>query len=205
MSLRNQLILSSAATALMLGGLACGYPDPAQDEYLAACGDGIVEGGEQCDDGNLANDDACTSSCKLAFCGDGFVHGGVEVCDDGNVRDGDACNASCSAGSGCGNGVVDPGEACDDGNQNNSDACVGNCVAARCGDGFAQLGVEQCDDGNDVDADGCNNTCTLSQQEIGSCPGLELPVSVANSTSVVGTTQTAEDSAVGSCVLTDDR
>jgi cysteine-rich repeat protein len=29
------------------------------------CGDGILNGGEECDDGNLANDDGCASDCTL--------------------------------------------------------------------------------------------------------------------------------------------
>ncbi|MEO6775700.1 MAG: DUF4215 domain-containing protein [Kofleriaceae bacterium] len=30
------------------------------------CGNGVVEAGEQCDDGNTNNNDACTNACKLA-------------------------------------------------------------------------------------------------------------------------------------------
>ena len=51
----------------------------------AACGDGAVDTGEQCDDANAIDTDACPSSCLNAFCGDGFVQAGVEQCDDGNV------------------------------------------------------------------------------------------------------------------------
>jgi cysteine-rich repeat protein len=46
------------------------------------CGDGVVDGFEECDDGDLDDDDGCTSLCLLPFCGDGVVQPG-EVCDSG--------------------------------------------------------------------------------------------------------------------------
>ena len=42
---------------------------------------GITQAPEVCDDGNLLNSDACLNDCTFAFCGDGFVRGGVEDCD----------------------------------------------------------------------------------------------------------------------------
>ncbi|MFO7181492.1 MAG: hypothetical protein DIU78_022500, partial [Pseudomonadota bacterium] len=47
------------------------------------CGNGKLEEGEECDDGNADNGDDCLSSCREATCGDGFVREGVEECDDG--------------------------------------------------------------------------------------------------------------------------
>jgi cysteine-rich repeat protein len=59
------------------------------------CGNSIVEGGEQCDDGNLNNGDGCSSICKIeAICGDAVVEP-PEQCDDGNTSGGDGCSASC--------------------------------------------------------------------------------------------------------------
>ena len=60
----------------------------------ARCGDGVADPGEECDDGNDINTDACTNACADAVCGDGFVQPG-EVCDDGNQLNGDGCNAAC--------------------------------------------------------------------------------------------------------------
>src|SRR5262245_41087825 len=40
------------------------------------CGDGSVGPGEVCDDGNALDDDACTSLCQTAVCGDGLFRGG---------------------------------------------------------------------------------------------------------------------------------
>ncbi|RMD85130.1 MAG: hypothetical protein D6815_02575 [Candidatus Dadabacteria bacterium] len=64
----------------------------------AVCGNGVIEVGEQCDDGNASNGDACLNSCLLAYCGDGYLWRGVEDCDDGAANS-DAVEVGC--GSGC--------------------------------------------------------------------------------------------------------
>jgi cysteine-rich repeat protein len=126
------------------------------------CGDGIVDTGEQCDDGNRVNTDACTNACTLARCGDGIVGPG-EACDDGNDVDTDLCRNNCTLPV-CGDGVVSVGETCDLGPLN-SDApdalCRLTCLEARCGDGIPDTG-EECDDGNRNDRDLCTNACTVS-------------------------------------------
>ena len=48
----------------------CGDEEPVTVR-LPRCGDGVVSGGEECDDGNLSNEDACTILCRSARCGDG--------------------------------------------------------------------------------------------------------------------------------------
>ncbi|WP_437758502.1 EGF domain-containing protein [Sorangium sp. So ce1389] len=62
-----------------------------------ACGDGIVQAGEVCDDGNQTAGDGCSADCKgLEVCGDGRVDLATgESCDDGNTANGDGCDASC--------------------------------------------------------------------------------------------------------------
>jgi MYXO-CTERM domain-containing protein len=65
-------------------------------EPVAVCGNGVVEIGEPCDDGDADDTDACLTSCELASCGDGFLWAGVEACDDGDVLDGDGCSALCA-------------------------------------------------------------------------------------------------------------
>lgn len=123
------------------------------------CGNGVLEEGEECDDANADDTDACPSTCVPASCGDGFVLAGMEACDDGNAFDDDACLGSCVAAS-CGDGVVYGGvEGCDDANVIDTDDCLPTCEPASCGDGFVHAGVEQCDDGNGVGNDGCSPTC----------------------------------------------
>lgn len=82
-------------------------PDAEPDTPPGGCGDGIVQAGEECDDGNSDNGDTCLNDCTEARCGDGILNrtfgeelftsprvtdfDGVEgyICDDG---------ASCPAG-----------------------------------------------------------------------------------------------------------
>jgi cysteine-rich repeat protein len=141
---------------------------------LPGCGDGVLDPGEECDDGNLSNDDECLSNCQAAVCGDGYVNVGVEECDDGNTANTDACLNDCVAAV-CGDGYVQAGqEECDDGNAANDDACLDDCVEAVCGDGFVFEGQEECDDGNTLDGDGCDSDCTSSclpgdEMSCGSC------------------------------------
>ena len=95
------------------------------------CGNGVLERGEQCDDGNAVNTDACRNDCTLPFCGDGIVDMG-EQCDDGNAVNTDACRNDCTLPY-CGDGIVDMGEQCDDGNASDDDGCKTDCTSPRCG------------------------------------------------------------------------
>jgi len=129
---------------------------------MPVCGDGVAEGDEACDDGNLSNEDMCKNDCTMAFCGDGYFQAEIgEACDDGNNDDSDGCLTDCVLAK-CGDAVLwtmDMKEECDDGNGDNSDGCLNTCVAATCGDGYVHLGMEGCDDGNGDELDACGNTC----------------------------------------------
>ncbi len=100
--------------------------------HTAICGNGKIEFGEACDDGNQTNGDGCNSHClregrsaesATGFtCGNGNpernANGAGEDCDDGNLKDGDGCSSNClSEGdltpSVCGDGKIGLGEDCD--------------------------------------------------------------------------------------------
>ena len=128
----------------------------------SACGDGIVEGEEECDAGaENGPGHACTSACLVNVCGDG-ERGPGEGCDDGNAIDDDGCTNVCALPS-CGDGILGAGEQCDDGNAVEDDACLGTCVFASCGDGFVREGLEQCDEGA-LNSDGgvCTEDCAFA-------------------------------------------
>jgi cysteine-rich repeat protein len=65
--------------------------------FTAVCSNGVLEPGEQCDDGNATGGDGCSATCQLepmAACGNGVLEAG-EQCDDGNVTNGDGCSVTC--------------------------------------------------------------------------------------------------------------
>ncbi|MCA9634857.1 MAG: DUF4215 domain-containing protein [Myxococcales bacterium] len=130
-------------------------------EDVISCGDGKVEGQEECDDGNDSDNDACLSNCVKASCGDMFVWDGMEECDDGNDSDNDASVDACKSALRCDGYLPYAVFGFDDGNDDDTDGCVGACSVATCGDGFLHVGVEACDDGNAVDGDACTNACGL--------------------------------------------
>ena len=80
-----------------------------------SCGDGALQGDEECDDGEAnSNDDpdACRTDCRPARCGDGVVDTG-EACDDGNTDSHDGCSDRCAVEPHCGDGIRNGDEACD--------------------------------------------------------------------------------------------
>jgi cysteine-rich repeat protein len=129
------------------------------------CGDGVVQPGEACDDGNLVDGDGCSHDCKSTeICGNGIrdVVAGEE-CDDGNLVDGDGCNSRCRSEV-CGNGRRDPGEQCDPGPDFvETTYCNSDCTVSRCGDGkLNRTAGEECDDGNSSNDDDCVKGCKVA-------------------------------------------
>ena len=66
----------------------------------SVCGDGSIDGSEECDDNNLTDCDGCDSNCRVTGCGNNLTACG-EACDDGNVADGDGCESDCTLSPGC--------------------------------------------------------------------------------------------------------
>lgn len=146
-----------------------------------SCGDGTVDAGEQCDDGNDSNSDACLNNCENAGCGDGYVWDGMEECDGGVFP----CTASCGVeGRGpCSAGCTLPLDAdcapadgrccaladCNDDNSCTTEECVDTycivtpiadmtaCTGGVCCDGQCRAGGSCC---VDADCDGCWGTPT---------------------------------------------
>lgn len=107
-----------------VGAIACS---------LGVCGDGALNAGEACDDGNLINHDGCSSTCteEGACCKiDGTCISNrttVECSTAGGNYQGD--NSVCVVGlcPACGDGIIEAPEQCDDGNTLPGDGCDGNC------------------------------------------------------------------------------
>jgi fibro-slime domain-containing protein len=129
---------------------------------LATCGNGRLDGSEQCDNGinNGAAGGTCDAHCRFT-CGNGFKDAG-EQCDNG-VNDGSygTCNPNCTLASYCGDGIKNGPESCDNGASNvtlatayGSGVCTSVCTfAPYCGDGRVQGQFgEQCDSTASCDA-----------------------------------------------------
>jgi len=121
-----------------------------------ACGDGMLDPSEICDDKNGASGDGCSANCDAiekdyvcpmpgqpcvytVKCGDGVISGG-ETCDDKNTNPADGCSETCAVE----NGWVCPQAGL-------------RCEAKECGDGI-RVGREECDDGNSAKS-GCDANC----------------------------------------------
>lgn len=84
--------------ALVVG---CGFGDnhvTSRGTTHHTCGDGMLDPGEACDDGNAVAGDGCSADCTVEtvrpVCGNGTRENGEE-CDDGNTTPGDGCSAGC--------------------------------------------------------------------------------------------------------------
>ncbi len=113
----------SVGYPITIGGAAASPPP-------SYCGDGSLDVGEECDDGNNVDGDGCSASCTVeaqSSCGDGTLDVGEE-CDDGNTVNGDGCSSVCTLEPFCGDGNVDTGEECDDGNNVDADGCSAACL-----------------------------------------------------------------------------
>lgn len=95
----------------------------------SVCGDGVVEGVEECDDGMETVE--CDANCTYSMCGDGdFNAASGEICDHG--PESALCDADCTPPL-CGDGLVNfaAGESCDDGGVSPGDLCDGECISTE--------------------------------------------------------------------------
>lgn len=94
------------------------------------CGDGIVDPGEACDDGNNASGDGCWTGCVIEGCW--ACAGSPSVCapaDGISCDDGNECTAGDTCAGGTCGGTPDDGIACND-----RDVCTINdtCLGGAC-------------------------------------------------------------------------
>jgi len=130
------------------------------------CGDGKVEGSEECDDGNNVDGDGCNANCQDEYCGDSVLQPGLgEYCDDGNNIDGDGCSSTCEVEPYCGDGNLDRGEECDDGNNIDGDGCSSTCELEEPSTVTACKWIDY--DGEGYDKDEPMSGVTVSLQKCG--------------------------------------
>ena len=152
------------AAALDTDGSGC--PDACEViEPPIVCGNGVVEEGEECDDGLLNSDtapDVCRSDCTEPTCGDGVEDSGEE-CDAGAENSDstpNSCRTNCLLPF-CGDGVLDASEECEAGDANCTAECTLFGGEGICGNGVEEPG-EECDEGvnnSDTLPDSCRTNC----------------------------------------------
>ena len=130
---------------------------------LLECGDGVLDAGEACDDGNQLDGDCCSSACTFeaagSVCDDasactetdvcdggGSCTGALVVCDNGLFCDGEE---TCDPATGCQSGTpvgVDDGVSCTEDSCDETLDVVLNVVNdANCENGLFCDGSEFCD------------------------------------------------------------
>ena len=165
---------ASCATAARTGGNSnrdaavrdAAARDGAAGDYDASpaeiCGDGVITGSEECDDGNLLDGDGCQSSCAVEpdwsctgepsvcalLCGNGQLDSGEEC--DGDDLAGQTCTTIAGDYTG---GTLVCGASC------RFDTT--GCTLASCGNGIVDAS-EECDDGNTSNTDACLNSCVAA-------------------------------------------
>ena len=151
---RTQILSAALCVSLCGLGATAGYRilgqllPPINDTGSASCGNGMLEGTEQCDDANRKPGDGCNSSCKKETCGDGIVTPSLgEECDTKQLP----------------TNRTQPYE-----------GCSTSCKIIYCGDGIVQTELkERCDDGNAVANDGCNDKCQIELPKTACADGID--------------------------------
>ena len=120
---------------------------------ICPCGNGVLDPGEQCDDGNSNNYDNCTNQCKLNVCGDNFVNVGVEQCELPKTANNVNCLQTTFTCQGAKAGTRDNLGNCSASCGCNNDPFTFACVKGSCG---ANCSVNaDCDDNNASTKDFC--------------------------------------------------
>ncbi|CAD8055706.1 unnamed protein product [Paramecium primaurelia] len=95
-------------------------------QCIPICGDGVINGNEQCDDGNLIEADGCNNKCEFQ------CHAACLLCEKGICLECDAYQGFSEylnqCASKCGDGLWEPlTEQCDDANNIDFDGCSKDC------------------------------------------------------------------------------
>jgi MYXO-CTERM domain-containing protein len=153
--------------ALQTAGYVVTTPTPDGANACPVCGNGAVEAGEACDDGDGLDTVGCNNACS-ACAADYYGANCSVLCQAAISCSGngscDAVTGLCNCAPGflgtscdmtqCGDGITAGAETCDDGME--TAACDDDCTAVACGDGNANAAAgEGCDDGDSDNGDDC--------------------------------------------------
>lgn len=168
-------------------GTECGDGRRCLDEVCAPplCGDGFLDSGEECDDGNAIPGDGCGADCTRVACTEdtecGISNGCQSAacidrtcavttqpegstCSEGG-RDGRCIGGTCVSST-CGDGLLDPGELCDAGDADPNDGCEPDCTPTCSADGDCQ---------DEISCNGSERCQTLGPQNGARCEPGPMP------------------------------
>ncbi len=141
------------------------------DAGLPICANGVVETGEECDDGNKDNKDGCSKNCDWET--KNFACSAKPGGNETQMNTVFAYMQTCVASNGvtCTDWIPPDDPTTEYDETPSSTSCQFNCSASYvwdstacvlgevlCGNGSVDSG-EECDDGNTQDGDGCSKTC----------------------------------------------
>ncbi|MEK6819550.1 MAG: DUF4215 domain-containing protein, partial [Nanoarchaeota archaeon] len=142
------------------------------EEIAPTCGNRLTQGTEECDDGNINNEDSCTNLCRNNICGDSYTLTGVEQCDSG-TQNGIIClpnySSSCNY---CDNSCLSKtvqGASCGDSDIDveHGEICDGNNVGGKnCSDFNFTSGTLSCNQCKGFDTSQCSGITCVPTDEI---------------------------------------
>jgi cysteine-rich repeat protein len=94
--MRPRLMAAAGILSLMLAMLIAGCGSSDDGGEFRKCGNGILDPHEECDDGNISDNDGCLGTCQFNVCGDFFINSdqndpGFEQCEQGGILGGATC------------------------------------------------------------------------------------------------------------------
>jgi cysteine-rich repeat protein len=148
--------------------------------FASLCGNGQIDSGETCDDGNTTNGDCCTAAC-------GTVAAGAPCAADGNACTNDICNGAGACVHVDNSDPCDDGSFCTVGDRCGAGTCQGtprDCSAAgdQCNAGVCDENLDACLPQPRPDDTSCDDGNACTQEDVcqaGACVGTDPIVCTA--------------------------